>query len=215
MGRPELRPASGCLGYRGERSRWDRATDEMSSWFGDDEAARCREMDARQRDRGAQHHRNRGPKGYTRSDARIRKDVNDRLTDDPDVDASEIEVSMSSCEVTLTGTVDSRGAKRRAEDCAKNVLGVRHVQNNRRAQQGTNQGTADGTPGRICIGSAAGTGMSGAQRGSQGAGTTGTSRRRTGAATWSHATGGAAQSRRLPILVERPRNLRNRPELAS
>jgi osmotically-inducible protein OsmY len=78
----------------------------------------------------------RGPKGYTRSDDRIKEDVCDRLTDDPGVDASNIEVSVSNCEVNLAGTVDSREAKRRAEDCAENVSGVRNVQNNIRVQQG-------------------------------------------------------------------------------
>lgn len=182
----ERGPHQDMWGYRGSRSGWDRATDEMSSWFGDEDAARRREMDARQGDQGAQHHRGRGPKGYTRSDERIRDDVNDRLTDDPYVDASEIEVSVSNCEVTLTGTVDSREAKRRAEDCVESVSGVRHVQNNLRVQQGTNQGTAAGTAGSIGIGSttgAAGTGMSGAQGGSQEAGTSGATRRKTGAAT--------------------------------
>jgi osmotically-inducible protein OsmY len=98
--------------------------DEMSAWFGDENAARRREMDARQGDQGARHHRGRGPKGYIRSDDRIREDVNDRLTDDPHVDASEIEVSALNCEVTLTGTVVSREPKRRAEDCAESVSGV-------------------------------------------------------------------------------------------
>jgi osmotically-inducible protein OsmY len=131
----------------------------MSSWFGDKDAARRREMDARQGDQGAQHHRGRGPKGYTRADDRIRADVNERLTDDPYVDASEVEVSVSGREVTLTGTFDSREAKRRVEDCAERVSGVRHVQNNLRVPQGTNQGTA-------------GTGLGGAQGGGQEAGTT-------------------------------------------
>ena len=58
-------------------------------------------------------------------------------------------------------TVDSRGAKRRAEDIAENVPGLRHVQNDRRVQQSTNQGTANGTTGRIGI-SSAGTDMRGA-----------------------------------------------------
>lgn len=76
----------------------------------------------------------RGPRGYTRSDDRIREDVCDRLTDDALVDASNIEVSVSKCEVTLAGTIDSREAKRRAEDCAESVSGVRNVQNNLRVQ---------------------------------------------------------------------------------
>jgi hypothetical protein len=63
--------------------------------------------------------------------------VNDRLSDDPFIDASEIEITVSSCEVTLMGTVDSREAKRRAEDIAEQVSGVRHVQNNLRIQQQT------------------------------------------------------------------------------
>ena len=79
-------------------------------------------------------HSGRGPKNYTRSDDRIREDVNDRLTDDPHLDASEIDVKVSSCEVTLTGTVDSREAKRRAEDCVESVSGVKNVQNNLRIQ---------------------------------------------------------------------------------
>jgi osmotically-inducible protein OsmY len=81
-------------------------------------------------------HSGRGPKGYMRSDERIREDVNDRLTDDPDIDASEIEVKVSNCEVTLTGTVDGREAKRRAEECTESVSGVRNVQNNLRVQRG-------------------------------------------------------------------------------
>lgn len=121
----------GERGYRPDERGWfDRAADEVSSWFGDDEAQRRREMDERR----AGQHRGRGPRGYTRSDDRIREDVNDRLTDDPFVDASEIEVTVSGCEVTLSGTVDSRMAKRRAEDIAESVSGVRHVQNNIRVK---------------------------------------------------------------------------------
>ncbi len=79
-------------------------------------------------------HYSRGPRGYTRSDERIREDLNDRLTDDWRVDATDIEVQVSKCEVTLNGTVDSREAKRRAEDIADSVSGVRHVQNNLRVR---------------------------------------------------------------------------------
>jgi osmotically-inducible protein OsmY len=152
----------------GERGFWERAGDEVSSWFGDEDAERRRRMDEQ---RGGMH-RGRGPKGYTRSDDRIREDVNDRLSDDPFVDASEIEVSVSSCEVTLSGTVDSREAKRRAEDIAEQVSGVRHVQNNLRVQQQTS-------------GMAGTTGMSGATTGAAGtttssAGTTGVSGRKAG-----------------------------------
>lgn len=116
-------------GREQDRSWFDRAADEFSSWFGDDDAERRRRRD---HERG---HYGKGPRGYSRSDERIREDVNDRLTDDWQIDASEIEVVVSNAEVTLNGTVTSREEKRRAEDLAENVSGVRHVQNNLRVQR--------------------------------------------------------------------------------
>lgn len=73
--------------------------------------------------------RGRGPKNYQRSDERIREDVCERLTFDDQVDATEIEVSVSTGNVTLSGRVDDRWAKRRAEDIAESIPGVRDVQN--------------------------------------------------------------------------------------
>lgn len=87
-------------------------------------------------------HRGRGPKGWKRSDDRILEDVHERLADDPQVDASEIEVRVENGEVTLNGTVDSRQAKRRAEDCAESVSGVTHCQNNLRVAHGSSQAQA-------------------------------------------------------------------------
>jgi hypothetical protein len=85
-------------------------------------------------DRGR--HAGRGPKGYKRSDERIKEDVCERLTRDPEVDASEIEVQVKDGEVTLTGTVESRDQKRRAEDVIENVSGVREVNNQLRMHSG-------------------------------------------------------------------------------
>lgn len=79
-------------------------------------------------------HRGRGPKGYRRSDERIHEDVCERLTEDPLIDASNIEVIVKDGEITLNGTVTSRGLKRRAEDLAELASGVSHVQNNLRVQ---------------------------------------------------------------------------------
>jgi hypothetical protein len=79
-------------------------------------------------------HRGRGPRGYQRSDERIREDVCEALTEADDVDASGIDVQVASGVVTLTGTVDGRFAKRRAEDLADTVSGVREVQNHLRLQ---------------------------------------------------------------------------------
>jgi osmotically-inducible protein OsmY len=79
----------------------------------------------------------RGPKGYQRADERIREDVCERLTHHSDVDASEIEIKVSNGEVTLTGSVDDRNAKRVAEEIAEQVSGVRDVHNQIRVQQQT------------------------------------------------------------------------------
>jgi osmotically-inducible protein OsmY len=113
-----------------DRGWWDRTRDEVQSWFGDEEAERRRRQDKRM---GM--FRGKGPKGYHRSDERIREDVNDRLSDDPFLDASEIEVQVNNGEVILTGTVDNRIDKRRAEDIAEDVSGVTNVQNQLRVKQ--------------------------------------------------------------------------------
>jgi hypothetical protein len=77
-------------------------------------------------------HVGRGPKGYQRSEERIREEVNDRLTAHGLVDATDVEVRVQNGEITLTGFVDSREAKRAAEDCAEDVSGVREVHNHLR-----------------------------------------------------------------------------------
>jgi osmotically-inducible protein OsmY len=108
-----------------ERDWWDRTKDEVRSWMGDSEAEHRRQVD----------HSGRGPKGYTRSDERIREEVSDRLMADWGVDATDIEVTVASAEVTLSGTVDGRESKRRAENIAAGVLGVADVQNNLRVRK--------------------------------------------------------------------------------
>jgi osmotically-inducible protein OsmY len=123
--------------YRGGRGRgeergfFERAGDEIKSWFGDEEADRRRRADEIRRGRYA----GRGPRGYRRSDERIREDINDNLTDDRYVDASDVEVTVNNGMVTLTGHVDSRDAKRRSEDIAECVSGVTDVSNQLRVER--------------------------------------------------------------------------------
>ena len=88
--------------------------------------------------------RGRGPKDYRRSDERIREDVNDRLGQDYYLDAFEVVVMVENGEVTLTGTVNSRDDKRRAEDIAESVSGVNNVENRLRMRRGTETGTTAG-----------------------------------------------------------------------
>jgi hypothetical protein len=78
----------------------------------------------------------RGPKGYTRTDERIREDVCDRLSMDDDIDASEIEVRVKDGEVTLEGTVPTRSMKHQAEDLVENLSGVKDVHNSLRVMKG-------------------------------------------------------------------------------
>lgn len=148
----------------GGRGWLDRASDEVASWFGDEEAERRRRMDEQREHRGC------GPKGYRRSDDRIKEDVNDRLSDDYYLDASDVEVAVENTEVTLTGTVRNRNDKRRAEDLAESVSGVTNVENRLRVKQSgygdySNTSTTDrtltsanitGTPGTTTSSAAAG-----------------------------------------------------------
>jgi hypothetical protein len=102
---------------------------------------------------GGAGHRGKGPRGYQRSDDRIREDISDRLSDDDSVDASDIEIRVEKGEVTLTGEVDSKQAKRRAEDIAEEVSGVSNVQNSLRVRResastgGETSGTRPAGPG--------------------------------------------------------------------
>lgn len=80
-------------------------------------------------------HRGKGPKGFTRTDERIKEDINCRLTDDAYLDASNIEVVVENSEVTLTGSVTDRSSKRRAEDIAELVSGVSNVENRLRVSK--------------------------------------------------------------------------------
>jgi hypothetical protein len=75
------------------------------------------------------------PKGYKRSDDRIREDVCDRLSERWDVDSQGIEVSVSNGEVTLSGSVPERGMKFRAESISDGVSGVSEVHNQLRIAQ--------------------------------------------------------------------------------
>jgi osmotically-inducible protein OsmY len=131
-----------------DRGWFDRAADEVRSWFGDEEAERRRRMDESRGGEGGDYfggrNRGRGPKNYRRSDERIREDVSDRLSDHDWLDASEIEVEARDGEVTLTGTVESRYAKRLAEDIAESCSGVTHVQNNLRVRSRESRGYGAG-----------------------------------------------------------------------
>jgi hypothetical protein len=72
--------------------------------------------------------RARPPRGYVRSDERIREDICDAIVMEA-IDAGEVDVIVVTGEVTLSGNVDDKLDKRRLEDIAEQVSGVRTVNN--------------------------------------------------------------------------------------
>lgn len=141
----DRRPGSGYGGGRGERQQsgsdsagFGRYGSEYGSQRGGDMAMGNDNQWERRAygSHGPQYgeHRGKGPKGYTRSDDRIKEDVSDMLMDAGHLDASGIEVTVKDGEVTLSGTVTSRDDKRDAEDMVERCSGVKHVQNNVRVQ---------------------------------------------------------------------------------
>lgn len=76
-----------------------------------------------------ENHVGKGPKGFVRSDERIREQVCEALADHPEIDASDIEVEVADGEVTLKGTVANRSIKRLAEDVLHELKFVKDVHN--------------------------------------------------------------------------------------
>ncbi len=92
-------------------------------------------------------HHGKGPKGYQRSDDRLKELICERLREDPEIDPSEVTLSVQGGKVTLDGTVDSRHAKNAIEDIAEQ-FGVQEVQNNLRVQRASQPGETAGTSGK-------------------------------------------------------------------
>jgi hypothetical protein len=76
-----------------------------------------------------------GPKGYTRSDDRIREDICERLMLADSIDSSEASVSVKDGKVTLEGTVPTRSMKHAIEDVADHTAGVQEVDNRIRVER--------------------------------------------------------------------------------
>ena len=148
---------------RDDRGWFDRVSDEVSSWFGGE--------DDDNRERSS--YRGRGPRNYTRSDDRIKEDVNDRLTYDFAIDASDIDVEVNGGEVVLSGNVRSRYEKRLAEDIAEDVNGVGNVENRIRVNR-SNTANADSSSFRTEGTTSTGIGTSGTAGSTTSAENTGT-----------------------------------------
>ncbi len=79
----------------------------------------------------------RGPKGYTRSDERIKEDISEHLFRAEHIDSSEVTVEVKDGVVTLSGTVPERWMRHEIEDIADDCMGVRDIENNVRVQRRT------------------------------------------------------------------------------
>lgn len=101
-------------------------------------------------------HRGKGPKGYVRSDQRIREEICEILSDDFRIDASDISVEVRDGVVLIEGSVPDRLQKHRVEDIADSCSGVKDVNNSlrvsRQAGQSSRQelsGQSLGSPERL------------------------------------------------------------------
>jgi osmotically-inducible protein OsmY len=71
-----------------------------------------------------------------RTDERIREDLCERLSEHDAIDASEIEVEVTSGVVQLSGEVPERYMKHLAEDAVADAIGVKDVENSIRVRRG-------------------------------------------------------------------------------
>ena len=106
------------------RSFVERTKDEVQAWFGDADAA-----GRRQRDQAVGDHSGKGPENDLDPDARIVADISQRLTDDPDIDASRVKVDSRDGLVALSGDVSTAAQRASAEQMAGAVAGVHMVEN--------------------------------------------------------------------------------------
>lgn len=79
--------------------------------------------------------RRRAPKGYFRSDERIREDIYERLIQSEDIDSEDVTVRVEQGKVALEGTVPERRMKHQIEDLAESCLGVTEVDNGLRVHE--------------------------------------------------------------------------------
>jgi osmotically-inducible protein OsmY len=70
-----------------------------------------------------------GPLGRRRSDDSLAAEIHEILTQDPELDTTDIEVEVAGGAVTLTGTVESGDARLLAEELVESLVGVREVHN--------------------------------------------------------------------------------------
>lgn len=87
-------------------------------------------------------HYGKSPKGYSRSDERIKEEVCEALMRQGDIDPSDIQVEVKDGVVILEGSVSSRQDKYRLEHAIENVLSVQDIDNNLRLSKAGGRDTS-------------------------------------------------------------------------
>jgi osmotically-inducible protein OsmY len=85
----------------------------------------------------------RGPKGYKRSDERIKEDICERLWRSDNVDSSEVTITVKEGEVTLSGTVPERWMRHEIENIVDDSMGVKEIDNSIRIRRQTDETGAE------------------------------------------------------------------------
>ena len=95
-----------------------------------------------------------GPKGYQRSDERLKEDISERLMESHHIDSSDVSVDVRGAKVVLEGTVPSRHMKHAIEDLVDACPGVQDIDNrvrvanqSMRQSQGTHSQSLTGSTG--------------------------------------------------------------------
>jgi len=88
-----------------------------------------------------------GPKGYQRSDERMKEDISERLYGAYHVDSSEVTVEVRAGKVTLEGMVPSRHMKHAIEDMVDGCPGVMEIDNRIRVASPHYQGSSQSQSG--------------------------------------------------------------------
>ncbi|WP_373998435.1 BON domain-containing protein [Bdellovibrio bacteriovorus] len=114
-------PSSGYSYSEAESYEWDRSMNPNVRYIPGESN---RDLARRERDYSGV-----GPKNYRRTDERIYEDVCEVLSRHPDIDASEIEVSVRDGIVFLDGTVETRRVRQLAQEIIDGLPGVEDVEN--------------------------------------------------------------------------------------
>ncbi len=117
------------------RSSWDYERDAPFSHHYDSSIHGAGSYDAAEARPNTPSFRGRGPRGYTRSDERLREMICEHLTDHPAIDASHVSVEVNDQIVKLTGTVEDRRTKYEMEELIEDFSGVKDVDNQVRVRK--------------------------------------------------------------------------------